>query len=137
ALEQRSRLVQIRPAAAFLRNSNPVTSLQRESAATWRNMLSRHALRQFGIPGPGEDPDPRRAVQEFDKQFWQNVNTVRVAGAGRTNYVVTKDDVGNWYVKNFSSDPEAITKAPKALALHAAGGSEGEGLGGLDDRFGI
>ncbi|OGK90094.1 MAG: hypothetical protein A2W08_08660, partial [Candidatus Rokubacteria bacterium RBG_16_73_20] len=121
ALEQRARLIHIRPAAAFLRNSNPVTSLQRDSAATWTNMLSRHALRQFGLGG--EDAASRRAVQEFDKQFWQNVNTVRVAGAGRTNYVVTKDDIGNWYVKNFSADPEAIIKAAKSLALYAAGGS--------------
>ncbi|MBI2491010.1 MAG: hypothetical protein HYV94_02740, partial [Candidatus Rokubacteria bacterium] len=112
ALEQRARLIHIRPAVAFLRNSNPVTSLQRDSAATWTNMLSAHARRQFGIGG--EDAASRRAVQEFDKQFWQNVNTVRVAGAGRTNYVVTKDDIGNWYVKNFSADPEAIIKAAKS-----------------------
>jgi hypothetical protein len=121
ALEQRARFVQIRPAAAFLRNSYPVTSLQRKSAATWSNMLESHALRQFDYAG--QSSEAVRAIQEFDKQFWQNVNTVRVAGAGRTNYVVTKDDVGNWYVKNFSSDPEKIIQASKSLALHAAGGS--------------
>ena len=39
---------------------------------------------------------------EIDKQFWQNINRVRVAGAGATNYVVAKDDIGNWYVKRYS-----------------------------------
>jgi hypothetical protein len=125
ALDHRSRLVQIRPAAAFLRNSYPVTSLQKQSGATWNNMLSQHALRQFGYTG--DRSEAKRAIQEFDKQFWQNVNTVRVAGAGRTNYVIAKDDVGNWYVKNFSSDPEAIIKATKSLALYAAGGSVSAG----------
>jgi len=121
ALKQRARMVQIRPAAAFLRNSYPVTSLQRESAASWSNMLEGHFRRQLN--DTGEDPTARRAVQDFDKQFWQNVNTVRVAGAGVTNYVVAKDDVGNWYIKNFSSDPETIIKGAKSLALFAAGGS--------------
>jgi hypothetical protein len=121
ALEQRSRLVQIRPAAAFLRNSYPVTSLQRRSSASWSNMLEGHAGRQFNYTG--DDAAGQRAFQEFDKQFWQNVNTVRVAGAGVTNYVIAKDDVGNWYVKNFSSDPEQIIKSAKSLALFAAGGS--------------
>jgi hypothetical protein len=121
ALEQRSRFVQLRPAAAFLRNSYPVTSLQRESSTSWSNLLEAHAARQLnytGVAGPAA-----RVIQDFDKQFWQNVNTVRVAGAGITNYVLAKDDVGNWYVKNFASDPEVIIKGAKSLALFAAGGT--------------
>lgn len=121
AFDLRSRMIALRPAAAFLRNSYPVTSLQRDSSVTWRNLLQDHTARQiFGAP---EGRAGVKAIQEFDKQFWQNVNTVRVAGAGVTNYVVAKDDVGNWYVKNFSSNPETIIKGAKSLALFAAGGS--------------
>lgn len=122
AYQQRARMVYLRPAGAYLRNSNPFTQLQRDSGATWSNMLEKHALRQtpFRI---GTSRDERRVIQEFDKQFWQNVNTVRVAGAGVTNYVVAKDDVGNWYIKGYSSDPKTIIQGAKSLALFAAGGS--------------
>ena len=46
---------------------------------------------------------------------------MRVAGAGNTNYVVAKDDIGNWYVKSYSADPEPIIKAAKSMALFATG----------------
>jgi hypothetical protein len=53
------------------------------------------------------------------------VNQVRVSGAGRTNYAIAKDDVGNWYVKSYSSNPEDIIKSAKNLAMFSAGNAMG------------
>jgi hypothetical protein len=61
----------------------------------------------------------------IDKQFWQSVNQVRVSGAGLTNYAIAKDDVGNWYVKSYSSDPNDIIQSAKNLAMFSAGSSMG------------
>ncbi len=116
----KSDLVYIRPAAAFLRSVVLPATLQRDANITWRNELGRHALRQ--IPGVGEALENNdrdiKTLLELDKQAWQNINRVRVAGGGDTNYVVAKDDIGNWYVKNYSSDPSDIIKSAQSLALY-------------------
>lgn len=56
-------------------------------------------------------------TSELDKQYWQNINRVRVSGAGRTNQALVKDDVGNWYVKQYFGDTERIWESAKNLAL--------------------
>ena len=40
-----------------------------------------------------------------------------MTGGGSTNYVVAKDDIGNWSVKEVATDPEDIIKGAKSLAL--------------------
>jgi hypothetical protein len=59
--------------------------------------------------------------QELEKIYWQSVNKVTVSGGGKTNYVIAKDDVGNWYVKAYSSDPESVIKSATSLAMFSAG----------------
>jgi hypothetical protein len=120
ASTHRANMVYIRPASFYLRNSFLFTGLQKDSPAVWKNMLTEHAWRQFWEPTGKKQAE---IIGEFDKQYWQNINTVRVAGGGKTNYVIAKDDVGNWYVKNFSSDPESIIQGAKSLALFAAKGA--------------
>ncbi|MDP6544598.1 MAG: hypothetical protein QGH60_11450 [Phycisphaerae bacterium] len=117
ALDQRANMVFLRPASAYLRTSFPATSLQRDAALGWHNMLGHHALRQI----PFAEfflPQNRRlkTIQGIDKQFWQNINRVRVAGAGDTNYVLAKDDIGNWYIKNYSTDMTDVINSAKKLA---------------------
>lgn len=115
------------PATAYLRSSYPSSALQRNnSASDWQNMLMRGALRTIPIisKAPGltqENP----VQQQIDKQFWQNINTVRITGGGNTNYVVVKDDIGNWYVKGYSSDPEQIYKTVANVALYNSAGKAG------------
>ncbi len=46
---------------------------------------------------------------------------MRVAGSGDTNYAIAKDDVGNWYVKAYESDPEKIVQGMKSLAMFSFG----------------
>lgn len=122
AYEQRSGMIYIRPAWAYLRNSYPSSSLQNDPGLPWKNMLSEHMFRQVPeLPELLGRSTDSGIVSELDKQYWQNVNQVRVAGGGITNYVVAKDDIGNWYVKNYSADPGPIIKAAKSLALFSVG----------------
>ncbi len=126
--QYRSGLVYIRPASAYLRSSYPATTLQGDPGLRWGNMLGDHALRS--VPFAPQirdfaDPIGARSAQitaEIDKQFWQTVNRVRVAGGGDTNYAVVKDDIGNWYVKRYSGDPRKVINSARNLAsLHARG----------------
>ena len=124
AYAHRSGMVYIRPASAYLRSSYPSTSLQDRPRLAWYNMLGRHALRCLPLVGGAITNRSRREreiTSEIDKQFWQNINTVRVSGAGNTNYVIAKDDIGNWYVKAYSADPGPIIQSAKNLALFSLG----------------
>ena len=78
---------------------------------------------RYHLPTPFENARNRRLVAaEIDRQFWQNINTVRVDGTGATNYVIAKDDIGNWYVKDVGTDTSAITQAATNLFLFSAAG---------------
>ncbi len=127
AYDQRADMVYIRPSSAYLRSSYPATTLQGNSGQAWQNMLFQHGLRQtplFGELFAKGDESHRRDLelqQEIDKQFWQNINRVRVAGTGDTNYVIAKDDIGNWYVKSYSADPKSIIKSARNLAMFNLG----------------
>ena len=125
AYYQRSGMVYIRPPSAYLRSSMAASALQENPRLQWQNMLQRRILR--GLPLISEDAtnyEERgrlRALQSIDKQFWQNINSVRVSGSGDTNYAVAKDDIGNWYIKQFSADPAPIMKAARNLGLYNLG----------------
>jgi len=72
---------------------------------------------------------------EIDKQFWHTINTIKVRGGGATDFAIVKDDVGNWYVKGLSSDPESIIKSAQSLALFNMGGKVNLNLlGQIEDR---
>ena len=127
----RSDMVYIRPPAAYLRTSNVATLLQQGGRdLQWQNLLQQQAFRTTPLMGPAlnaeteQNPD-YAAIRSIDRQFWQNINSVRVAGSGITNYVITKDDIGNWYVKNYAGDPKPIIDAAKTTALFNAGNAIG------------
>ncbi len=127
AYRQRGDMIHLRPAMAYLRTSFTVTSLQDDPRLGWQNMLGRHAHRSWPHPLSEllfkvHDGDRLRVVTEIDKQFWHNINSVRVAGGGQTNYAIIKDDIGNWSVKRYSSDPKEIIESAKSLALFSLGG---------------
>jgi hypothetical protein len=119
AYASRATMTYLRPASAYLRNSYPASVLQSDPSTARRNMLMDTFLQSLPFTGPDtEDIKTQRAI---DKQFWQSVNRVRVSGSGRTNYVVAKDDVGNWYVKGYSNNVEDIVKSMKNLAVFSIG----------------
>lgn len=130
AKAQRQRLVYIRPPSFYVKNSFPVTSLQGESSqGDWQNMVGQHGVRSMPFAellvndNSKAGKERRKMQQEIDKQYWQRINRVRVAGAGATNYVMVKDPIGNWYVKNYGADPKPIIDAAKNMAMFAAGGA--------------
>jgi len=127
AYEQRAGMAYIRPAGAYLRSSFLATTLQDDPSLDWENMLGEHGLRTTPLVGPiynsiVDDAETAEINAEIDKQFWQTINRVRVAGAGITNYVIAKDDIGNWYVKKYSADSKPIINSAKNLALFGLGG---------------
>jgi hypothetical protein len=129
--EMRQGMIYLRPATAYLRSSYPATTLNVNESVGWQNQLERQAWR--AIPGIGHIVDRAGAgrlkeLRELDKQSWQNVNRIRLAGAGRANYVLAKDDVGNWYVKQYAADPSNIIHSAKNLALFSAGSAFGQPL---------
>ncbi|MCG9761412.1 hypothetical protein CWC29_020625 [Pseudoalteromonas sp. S4498] len=56
-------------------------------------------------------------LQELDNQNWHNINRVAVKGGGDVNYVVAKDDIGNWYIKQYSEDKKEMIDSIKSIAL--------------------
>lgn len=117
AYEQRTAMIYLRPASDYLRSVYSSTSLQDGTEDQYRNML--REWMQY-LPSPGKN-DGNSGRAHLEKINWQNINKVTVSGGGFTNYVLAKDDVGNWYVKAYGSDPEAIIKSATSLALFNSG----------------
>jgi hypothetical protein len=115
AYEQRASMVYIRPAADYLKNVYSATALQDENASPNSNLLLGY-LKRLGFDGRL----PQARVQ-LEKVFWQNINRVTVSGGGNTNYVLAKDDVGNWYVKAYASDTSQIFQSARNLFLFNTG----------------
>jgi archaellum component FlaC len=137
AWDLRSELIYLRPSGAYLRSSYPTTALQKNPSLEWNNLIAQNTIRNLPIISPlyrfmlflcparwCEDDVSARTIRtqaEIDKQYWQNINKIRLTGGGYTNYVVAKDDIGNWYVKEVATDPEDIIKAAKSLATFGLG----------------
>lgn len=121
-MEQRADMAYLRPASAYLKSAFASTALQASNDTNWVNMIARNTGRAFGIPAPSEyEKEYAATLGAIDKQFWQNINSVNLAGGGKTNYVLAKDDIGNWYVKAYSSDAGDIFKSAQGLALFGMG----------------
>lgn len=122
AYEQRTAMIYLRPASDYLRSVYASTTLQDGAEDQYRNMLAGWLKNLRGNVGRSEaSREKLESRRELEKINWQNVNKVTVSGGGFTNYVIAKDDVGNWYVKAYGSDPEAIIKSATSLALFNTG----------------
>lgn len=116
AHEQRTSLIYLRPASDYLRSVYSASAFQESAQKENRNILVN--WRGFLPIFSQDNISPR---EQLEKLYWQNINKVSVSGGGNTNYVLAKDDVGNWYVKAYSADPEAIIKSATSLALFNSG----------------
>lgn len=131
AYQHRSGMVYIRPPGAYLRTSFAATNLQGDPNLGWNNLLLEQARRSMPYWDVFEKEAGGSELQiqtQIDKRFWQNINSVRVAGSGRTDFVLVKDDIGNWYVKGVSADPRDIFSAAQSSALFGIGGKIGANL---------
>lgn len=116
AFDQRGSMAYLRPTGSYLRNVYAATALQADPDIGYTNLLIANAKRIFGPV-----PESVQARVSVEKQFWQNINTVQVGSGGAANYVLVKDDVGNWYLKAVASDTSSIIQSAQSLALFNMG----------------
>lgn len=64
-----------------------------------------------------DDSVDAKKLKKLDEQYWLNVNRVAVKGGGDVNYVIVKDDIGNWYIKQYAEDKKEIMDSMKKLSL--------------------
>lgn len=122
ARQRRADMTFVRPSSAYLRSAFVSTFSQTGASLRWKNMLN-DGVGRFIESLDGTKQNHADIRDDLDKANWQNINTVRVSGAGSTNYVLAKDDVGNWYVKAMGTDPKAMINAARNMALFNASGT--------------
>lgn len=61
------------------------------------------------------------ARQLFSDQNWTKINDVYASGQGDVRMAFIKDDIGNWNLKSFDSDPTELLDAYRAVTLAALG----------------
>ncbi|MFO1055249.1 MAG: hypothetical protein U1F36_23770 [Planctomycetota bacterium] len=105
--EKMTELTRLRLAAAYLRNAYPAPDLQQTPLHLVPGIL--HGDQSLSN-------DRVDVAAQLDKQFWQNVNHIALRGVGSTNYVVAKDDIGNWQVKAYAADTSRIMSSLANLA---------------------
>lgn len=75
----------------------------------------------------------------FDDHFWSNINTVYASGGGDAHMAFIKDEIGNWTLKSFESDPTELVQAYKKLTLAAlkaaANAAVTSGTGGISPEL--
>jgi len=127
AYEQRSGMIYLRPAISYLRSVSAATVLQSSSDSGEPNLLWDNAAGGV-LPDnwrwkySKDDIFSRKMQRDIDKQYWSNINSVKVSGGGNTGYVLVKDDIGNWYVKGYTADPGQIIRSAQGLGMFAMGG---------------
>ncbi|SHN30550.1 hypothetical protein [Rhizobacter sp. OV335] len=126
AYQTRANAAYLRPSSDYLKNVYSATTLQDGTPSEDRNML-REWTRNFGR-ADDFDVATAQAKEKVERLYWQNINSVKLNGGGSVNYVMAKDDIGNWYVKAYSTDPSSIFKSAQGLALFNTGGRMGVNL---------
>lgn len=116
AYEHRGGFAFLRSTSTYLRNAYANTAFQ-DARSNQSNLIKP----KFGF-GSEYNRAERETKLEIDKQYWQNINSIKLSGSGASNYALVKDDIGNWYVKAYESDSEVLFKSAQSLALFNMGG---------------
>ena len=85
--------------SAVMRSQAPSTllTLRREGS-----LLSRHLIDQV-----------------YRSRYWKNINEVDVTGSGEVEYMLVKDEIGNWHLKQATVDPTKILNAINTVSVAA------------------
>ena len=116
------------PLSVYLRNAettdflNLYTWNRAAAPAIWEEMLL-HPSTAFSSE---ETADRVRVIERLMADYnWEKVNTVYGSGQDDFAMALIKDEIGNWNLKSFDSDPteliEAYTKLARTVALTAIG----------------
>lgn len=110
------------PLSVYLRNAettdflNLYTWNRAVSPAIWEEML----LHPFNAFTSNEIADRVRVIERlFADHNWQKINTVYGSGQGDFSMALVKDEIGNWNLKSFDSDPTKLLKAYTNFTLTA------------------
>jgi hypothetical protein len=126
----------------YLRDSQPTDFL---NLYTW-NRAVYPALIEDVVWHPFESlsaEETSTRVRAFERlyadHYWSRINTVNANGDGEVRMALIKDEIGNWNLKSFDSDPTKLLQAyssgavsliNKAVSTATSGGSTA-GAGGL------
>ena len=126
AQTMRPPLERLRPAGEYLRAQQP----------------GRILLEAVGESDPNLKQATDKLTLVFDNLYWERVNRIEMAGLAKANYVLYKDDIGNWNIKAYSDDRTLLVKAvfgsivaAADLALKAASGGSAEVTALLAERI--
>ena len=108
------------PLSIYLRNAkttdflNLYTWNRAAAPALWEEMLL-HPLNAFTS---NETADRVRVIERlFADHNWEKINTVYGSGQGTFSMALVKDEIGNWNLKSFDSDPTELLDAYKNFTL--------------------
>ncbi|WP_104403393.1 hypothetical protein [Vibrio penaeicida] len=62
---------------------------------------------------------PNMADGLLNEQYWQRINHVHSSGMGNVATAFVKDEIGNWSLKSFDSNPEDLLNAYQDLSFQA------------------
>ena len=97
-------LERLRPAGEYLRAQRPGAIL----------------LEQLGKKDEKAEKITSRLINIFDALYWERVSEVKATGLAKANYVLYKDDIGNWNLKAYSDDRTLLVKAVFGSVIAAA-----------------
>lgn len=101
--------------SVYLRDSAPTSLL---NAYVWDRAMARPLDGEFEPYDLQDRQDRVRALeQHFADYYWSNINTVVASGEGEVGMALVKDDIGNWNLKNFETDPTEQIQAYKDVGL--------------------
>lgn len=102
------------PLSAYLRDSKPTDFL---NLYTWNRagafpIFEEILKNPFHALSSDETTDRVRVVERLFADYnWSNINTAYASGQGEVSMAFVKDDIGNWSLKTFSSDPTEVVQA--------------------------
>ena len=108
------------PQNIYLRDSQPTDFLnlyvwnRAAAPAIWEDMVL-HPVESFS------SEETANRVRTFERlyadNYWSRINTVSAVGTGEFRIALVKDDIGNWNLKSFDSDPTELLQAYKNASL--------------------
>jgi hypothetical protein len=93
----------------FLADSAVATSRQTSIARMMQSVTTGHSATMVSA-APIRILTPSIA-KGLDRASWSEINQIDVFGAGETEYVIVKDEIGNWHIKSLIADQDEIVNA--------------------------
>lgn len=114
------KLRQALPTSVYLRDTSTTDfpNLHAWNRAAAPALLSEMIIHPLSAFGSEETFDRIRVIERlFADHYWTNINTVYGSGQGEVRMALIKDDIGNWDLKSFDSDPTELVDAYKDITL--------------------